>query len=225
MTYKKILLQSEIKNEVVKSVSDAIDNLEINIPDNTTQFNITSPISTEDYYKLVAFMDFSGKIVEINDQENSRLIAGAISDIVEENPLECFIGKMVYCYCNSELTEGVLIKTDDKIKHYAMPQKDDLYHSYTIGKVIGLHDQFLYFDCEGNRKSAGEYEISIAKKLQFDNKNLATLARRPSLHSVRSIGSVSSRDSKPSSRLSTSGKLTPSTPRGLISKYRLVTFI
>jgi hypothetical protein len=121
MTYKKILLQSEIKNEVVKSVSDAIDNLEINIPDNTTQFNITSPISTEDYYKLVSFMDFSGKIVEINDQENSRLIAGAISDIVEENPLECFIGKMVYCYCNSDLTEGSLIKTDDKIKHYAMP--------------------------------------------------------------------------------------------------------
>ena len=223
MTYKKIIIQNDIKAEVVKSVSDAIDNLEVNIPDNSNLFNITRPITQEDYYKLVSYMDFSGKLVEINDQENSKLICGAISDIIEDSPLEVFIGKMVYCYCNNDLTEGSLIKTDDKLKHYAMPQKDDIYRSTTIGKVIALHEQYLYFDCEGNKKSAGEYELSKAKQLNFDNKNLVTLARRPSLHSVRSIGSVSSRD-KPSSRLSTS-KPQNSTPRPVISKYRLVTYI
>ena len=223
MTYKKILIQDQIKTEVVKSVSDAIDNLEVNIPDNTTLYNITRPLSQDDYYKLVSYMDYGNKLVELNDQENSRLICGAISDILEENPNECFISKMVYCYCNEILTEGALIKVDDKIKHYAMCQKDDIYRSSTIGKVISLHNQFLYFDCEGNKKSAGEYELSMAKKLNFDNKNLVTVARRPSLHSVRSIGSVSNRD-KPISRLSTSARGN-TTPRAVISKYRLITYI
>ncbi len=236
MTYKKLCLQvtnqQDIKKEVIDSVNrniqETINNMELSISDNSNIYSLTTLPSQDDVYKLCSILNMKEKVVEICDQQNCKLIIGSITDIVDEsNNNEICIGKQTYCLCDDKLTEGCLIKVDDRMKCYAMIQTDDIYKASTVGKVIALHDSYVYYDVEYQKRTEGEYEISRAKKLQF-NPAGPSVTRRPSLGSVRSIGGLSSQRTPLSQRSTSRTSMTnngTTTPRSLINKYRLVTYI
>lgn len=236
MTYsKKINNQQDIKKEVIDSVNrnieNTINNMELSISDNTQIYNLTTEPHEDDNYKLVSIMDYQNKIVEINTTPNSKLILGAISDKVEDSDsMEIFLCKTTYCLDNEKLTEGCLIQCDTKLPFYSMLAPDDIYRSHTIGKIVQLHDNYIYFDLENTKRTEGEYIISRQKKLDFNMNPQVLLQRKPSLSSIRSIGSVSSVrnqqtiSSRTTSRMSMSAKQTQ-TPRSIINRYRLVTFL
>ena len=235
MTYKKVNNQQDIKREVIDSVNrnieTTINNMELSISDNTQIYNLSRIPQDDDIYKLCCIMDYQNRIIEINDNPSSKLILGAISEIVNDSDsMEVFIAKTCYCLDSEKLNEGSLIKTDEKLPFYGAIQQDDIYKSHTIGKVVQLHENFLYFDLENTKRTEGEYIISRQKKLDFNMNPQVSLQRKTSLTSIRSIGSTSQLrnpmlSNRSVSRTSMSGRNTATTPRSVINRYRLITYI
>lgn len=237
MTYKKVLQnQQEIKQEIINSVDrnikETINNMDFSVSDNTMIYNLSTIPTEDDNYKLVSIMDYSNRIVEINNTLNCKLIIGSISDKVEESDnMEVFLCKTTYCLDNDKLAEGALMTTDNKLTFYGMLAPDDIYRASTIGKIAQLHDNYMYFDLENTKRTEGEYIISKQKRLDFNMNPSVSLQRKQSLTSIRSIGSVTSARNTPTytnrsiSRLSTSKNTQQPTPRSVINRYRLVTYI
>jgi len=236
MTYSKKIInnQSEIKQEIINSVDrnikETINNMELSISDNSMVYNLTTEPHEDDNYKLVSIMDYQNKIVEINTTPNSKLILGAISDRLEDSDtMEIFLCKTTYCLDNEKLTEGCLVQCDAKLPFYGMLAPDDIYRSHTIGKIVQLHDNYIYFDLENTKRTEGEYIISRQKKLDFNMNPQVSLQRKPSLASIRSVGSTTNLrnpmlSNRSTSRNSMSAKQTQ-TPRSIINRYRLITFL
>ncbi len=233
MTYKKINNQQDIKKEVIDSVNrnieSTINNMELSISDNSQIYNLSQIPKDEDIYKLCYIMDYQNRIIEINDNSSCKLIIGAVSEIVSESDsMEVFIAKTTYVLDCDKLTEGCLIECDKKIPFYGMLAPDDIYKAQTIGKIVQLHDNFIYFDLENTKRTEGEYIISKQKKLDF-NMN-PSVQRKPSLSSIRSIGSTSNLrnpmlSNRSVSRTSMSSRPQQQTPRSIINRYRLITYI
>ena len=126
-----------------------------------------------------------------------------------------------------------MLINDDKIKHYAKCQKDDIIRSNTIGKVVQLYDQYLYFDVDGNKKTMGEYELTKVKKLNLNTD--PTIVRKKSLTQMNSVSrslltptkatsTTTLLSSRTLTRRPSTSNLTPILSPRAIYKYRLVKF-
>jgi hypothetical protein len=230
----------KLLSDVMKQVKDELYNSTIEIEKSVDQnlYNSAEILYEDDYYKLVSILNYDNKLCEINRQD-SNLILGSIEPFnlgqLDERISSTYfeLGKKTYCLENDLLKEGALITNDDKMKHYAKCQKDDIIRSNTIGKVVQLYDKYLYFDIEGNKKTVGEYELTKVKKLNINTD--PTIVRKKSLTQMNSVSRSLLTPTKTTStsiasrtltrRPSASNLMSPILSPRTIFKYRLVKFL
>ena len=201
------LVKANIEQAVLDSVRRQLETVELTVESDNQKYVCTTELTNTDIYKLVRSMNDEEKIVEINDTINSRLIIGSIDQIDSSSgkqgfpcPNNFILSKTTFCLDN-DLIEGCLIISGNKLPHYAEPQKDDIYRSTTIGKVLQIYtDRCIYFDMTNEQRTAGEYELSKTKRLQLNTNPV--INRRPSI----SISSRTTRAPTPTPTQRTTGQ-------------------
>ena len=235
MTYSGTLNVSEsAKTNISDTVRDVVrrelDNVELTATYTPEQQSWTSScsVSADDCGKLMCVMNYDERVAEICNQPGSRTIIGSIDSVNDANQTEFILGSQVFVRDSATLMEGALLVTDQKFPCYGAVQVDDVIRSSTIGRVLQVYEKSLYLDPEGERKTVGEFEISKAKKLQF-NPQGPGVVRKPSSARLGtptpSSTSSTSRISIPgvSRRLSSAAQI-PQSPRAQIARFRLVRF-
>ena len=138
---------------------------------------------------------------------------GSIESYLKDNPYLFSMCKITFCKDNDLLKEGCLLINDSTIKYYAQAQKDDIYRSHTIGKVVKIYDDVvdknnMYFTADGEKTTEGRYNLSKQKKLNISD-NPSVIRRKSS------TTMISNRLTKP---LISTPKPLVSTPKALTRK-------
>jgi hypothetical protein len=142
---------------------------------------------------------------------------------------------MTFCKDNDLLKEGCLLINDSTIKYYAQTQKDDIYRSNTIGKIVKIYDEIIdktpiYFTADGERTTEGRYNLSKQKKLNISD-NPSVIRRKSSTTMINSVSRLSTPKpliSTPKAlarKPSTNNVLSPILSPRTIFRYKLVKYI
>jgi hypothetical protein len=202
----------KIVDELMKNFKEEISNTTFEIEEPKQEYRCTQQLTDEDIYKLVSILDYNEKVYDIN-QNDSNLIMGSIESYLKDNPYLFSMCKITFCKDNDLLKEGCLLINDSTIKYYAQTQKDDLFRSNTLGKVVKIYDDIIdktpiYFTADGEKTTEGRYNLSKQKKLNISD-NPSVIRRKSSTTMINSV----SRLTKP----------TISTPKPLISTPKALT--
>jgi hypothetical protein len=227
MTYKKV---KEIKQEAIEkkdlfdeSLKNLFQEMEISVNQsdimNTCRLADYSKIDTEtDRYKLVTCLDYDdGPIVEINSIFPNSLVLGALGDNLNETDKPDIFELCKTCYCRNPVL-GNLITVCSANPSFAMVQDNNNYSNLTIGKIIKVYNSCVFYDEKQNKKTPGEYEISVQKKLSLQQD--PTVIRK---HSGTKFSATSLTRKQSSSNMN---RVLHESPRNInkIHKYSLVKY-
>jgi hypothetical protein len=224
----------KIVDELMKNFKEEISNTTFEIEEPKQEYRCTQQLTDEDIYKLVSILDYNEKVYDIN-QNDSNLIMGSIESYLKDNPYLFSMCKITFCKDNDLLKEGCLLINDSTIKYYAQTQKDDIYRSNTIGKIVKIYDEIIdktpiYFTIDGEKTTEGRYNLSKQKKLNITD-NPSVIRRKSSTTMINSVSRLSTpkpliSTPKPLARKpSTNNVLSPILSPRTIFRYKLVKYI